>query len=42
MILFDQLFMVVGVMYFAYVLVELLVKFDYRSRRRRRRRKITP
>ena len=39
MILFDQLFMVVGVMYFAYVLVDLLVKFDYRIHRRRSRRK---
>lgn len=42
MILFDQLFMVVGVMYFTYVLVDLLVKFDYQIHRRRRRRKITP
>ena len=42
MILFDQLFMVVGVMYFSYVLVDLLVKFDYRVRRRRRHRRTAP
>ena len=39
MILFDQLFMVVGVMYVAYILVDLMVKFDYRIRRGRRNRK---
>ena len=39
MILFDQLFMVVGVMYASYVLVDFMVKFDYRIHRRRRRRK---
>lgn len=39
MILLDQLFMVVGVMYFTYVLVDLMVKFDYRSRRRSNKRK---
>ena len=39
MILFDQLFMLVGVIYFTYRLVDLLVKIDHGFRRRRRRRK---
>ena len=39
MILFDQLFMLIGVMYFTYILVDLMVKFDYKVRRRRKHRK---
>ena len=39
MILFDQLFMLIGVLYVCYVLVDLMVKFDYRVRRRRGNRK---
>ncbi len=38
MVQFDQLFMVLGVMCFSYVLVDLLVKVDYRIHRRKRRK----
>jgi len=41
MILVDQLFMLIGVLYVCYVLVDLLVKFDYRTQRRRKHRKAT-
>ena len=39
MVQFDQLFMVLGVLVFSYVLVDLLVKFDYQIRRRKRGRR---
>lgn len=39
MILFDQAFMLIGVLYVGYVLVDLMVKFDYRIHRRTRKRK---
>ena len=39
MILFDQLFMLIGVLYVCYILVDLLVRFDYRVQRQRRRGK---
>jgi hypothetical protein len=36
MVQFDQLFMVLGVLVFSYMLVDFLVKFDYRIHRRKR------
>lgn len=40
MVQFDQLFMVLGVLFFSYVLVDFMVKVDYRVHRRRKNRKI--
>ena len=40
MILLDQAFMLIGVLYVSYLLVDLMVKFDYRIQRRTRKRKM--
>ena len=39
MILFDQAFMLIGVLYVSYLLVNFMVKVDYRIHRRTRKRK---